>query len=146
MSSQIIGMAGSYFVAGELSHRGYIAFVTTRNIKGIDIVAQNPKNRKTALIEVKSTGKQKYCMLHPKDENPRERNLFYVFVRLSDKRYEIVPSAVVARTIRRDQKDWLSKRGKRGRRHKDTDMRKWHFEDKSKYRDNWRVLRLGKTK
>ncbi|PIW68446.1 MAG: aspartate ammonia-lyase, partial [Candidatus Omnitrophica bacterium CG12_big_fil_rev_8_21_14_0_65_42_8] len=31
------GVAGEYLVAGELSRRGYIASITLRNSKGVDI-------------------------------------------------------------------------------------------------------------
>ena len=37
VSSILIGVAGEYFVAAELSRRGYVASITLRNTKGIDI-------------------------------------------------------------------------------------------------------------
>lgn len=37
-SSQIAGVAGEYFVAAELSRRGFIASITMRNTRGIDIL------------------------------------------------------------------------------------------------------------
>ncbi len=33
----LVGVAGEYLVAGELSLRGYIASITLRNSRGIDI-------------------------------------------------------------------------------------------------------------
>jgi hypothetical protein len=41
VSPILIGVAGEYFVAAELSNLGYIASVTLRNTKGIDIIATN---------------------------------------------------------------------------------------------------------
>ena len=38
-SSQLTGVAGEYFVAAELSRRGFIASITMRNSPGIDILA-----------------------------------------------------------------------------------------------------------
>jgi hypothetical protein len=37
LSKSLIGIAGSYFVAAELTQRGFIATVTSRNTEGIDI-------------------------------------------------------------------------------------------------------------
>lgn len=36
--SILVGVAGEYSVAGELSRKGYVATITLRNSKGIDIV------------------------------------------------------------------------------------------------------------
>ena len=41
VSSILVGVAGEYFAAAELSRRGYIASITLRNTKGIDIIATN---------------------------------------------------------------------------------------------------------
>jgi hypothetical protein len=38
LSKTLVGIAGEYFVAGELSRRGLIAAVTLRNTRGIDIL------------------------------------------------------------------------------------------------------------
>ena len=35
------GVAGEYFVAAELSRRGYVASLTLRNTRGIDVLASN---------------------------------------------------------------------------------------------------------
>jgi hypothetical protein len=35
----LTGVAGEYFVAAELSRRGYIASISQRNTRGIDILA-----------------------------------------------------------------------------------------------------------
>ena len=36
-SSILTGVSGEYFAAAELSRRGYVASITLRNTKGIDI-------------------------------------------------------------------------------------------------------------
>jgi len=48
------GVAGEYLVAGELSRRGYIASITLRNSKGVDILASNENASKTVGIQVKT--------------------------------------------------------------------------------------------
>mgnify|MGYP003393054714 CR=1 FL=1 len=37
----LTGVTGEYFVAAELSRRGYLASITLRNTKGVDILCSN---------------------------------------------------------------------------------------------------------
>jgi len=48
------GIAGEYFVAAELSRRGYVASITLRNTRGIDILASNKDATKSVGILVKT--------------------------------------------------------------------------------------------
>ena len=41
LSAGLTGVSGEYFVAGELSRRGYVASITLRNTRGIDILVSN---------------------------------------------------------------------------------------------------------
>lgn len=50
----ILGIAGEYSVASEISRRGYYAQVTMGNLKRTDILVYNALNSKGATIEVKS--------------------------------------------------------------------------------------------
>jgi hypothetical protein len=50
LESTLVGVAGEYLVAGELSLRGYIASITLRNSRGIDIIASNPDGTKSVSI------------------------------------------------------------------------------------------------
>ena len=54
LSTGLCGIAGEYFVAAELSRRGYIASLTLRNTKGIDILASNTDETKSVGIQVKA--------------------------------------------------------------------------------------------
>ena len=54
-TSLLAGVAGEYFVAAELSRRGYIASITLRNTRGIDIVVTNKDATKTVTIQCKTT-------------------------------------------------------------------------------------------
>jgi hypothetical protein len=54
ISGGLSGVAGEYFVAGELSRRGYIATLTLKNTKEIDILASNTDARKSIGIQVKT--------------------------------------------------------------------------------------------
>ena len=50
----LTGVAGEYFVAAELSRRGYIASITLRNTRGIDILASNADATRQVAIQVKT--------------------------------------------------------------------------------------------
>jgi len=54
ISKILTGVAGEYFVAAELSKRGYIASITLRNTKGVDILCSNSETSKAIGIQVKT--------------------------------------------------------------------------------------------
>lgn len=54
LTSLLSGVAGEYFVAAELSRRGYLASITLRNTKGVDILCSNADATKTVAIQVKT--------------------------------------------------------------------------------------------
>jgi len=140
------GVAGEYFVAAELSRRGYLASITLKNTRGIDILVSNAEATKTIGIQVKTTQiNKKAWMLNYKAENYYADNLFYVFVNLNGigklPEYFIVPSKIVSDYITKSHKDWLNTPGKKGQKHNDSTMRK--FEDKyNRYLNRWELLKL----
>lgn len=142
--SNLVGVAGAYFVAGELSKKGYIALLTTRNTAGIDIIVSNPDTYKSTNIQVKATEKNDNWMLSAKDEKPHE-NLFFVLVdlRKTKPQYYVVPSKLVAKRIAKHHKEWLEEVGKK-RPHKDTPIRHFRLQDSEmeKYRNNWKLMGL----
>ncbi|MDZ4733514.1 MAG: hypothetical protein SGJ16_08000 [Nitrospirota bacterium] len=141
LPSILVGVSGEYFVAAELSRRGYIASITLRNTRGIDILAANADATRSVSIQVKTNRqKKKEWMLSQKAEGYQSKSLFYVFVNLngSNQRpdYHVVPSKDVARFVTRDYQEWSEKKP-RG----DTNIRQ--FKDpESKYRDCWDLLGL----
>ena len=50
-------VTGEYFVAAELSIRGYLATITLRNSRGIDIIATNSDASRSVTIQVKTNKK-----------------------------------------------------------------------------------------
>ena len=69
-------------------------------------------------------------------------NIIYFFVSLNEldiPEYHIVPSKIVADTIKAEHSIWLNTLGKKGQKHKENPIRK--FQDKEdKYKDNWSVF------
>lgn len=144
LESTLVGVAGEYFVAAELSARGFIAAITLRNSRGIDIIATLPDGKRSVSIQVKTSSKQgEKWILNKKDEVPRSGSHFFVFVLLQGDAnrpsFHIVPSLVVAKYIKNSHRRWL--RGKRpdGQPRKDTSMRQYCDTDR-KYLEQWRLL------
>ena len=146
VSSALIGVAGEYFVAAELSRLGYIASITLRNTKGIDIVASNEDGNKTINIQVK-TKRQGVpdWILTNKNESIKDANMFYVFVSLKmnyeKPNYHIVPSIDVAKYVTSRHAKWMKEPGRGGKMHKETNIRIWDDPDKN-YLDRWDLLGL----
>lgn len=146
LNSVLVGVSGEYFVAAELSKRGYLASITLRNTKGVDILCSSSDASKTVNIQVKSNrGSAKSWILNQKSEDGFAKNLYYVFVNLNfnDKHpdFFIVPSTVVSEYCRSTHSNWLNTPGKKGQAHKDNPMRK--FDDPSgEYENRWDLLGL----
>lgn len=147
LTSLLSGVAGEYFVAAELSRRGYLASITLRNTKGVDILCSNADATKTVAIQVKTNRRSnREWVLNQKAESFYADNHFYVFVNLHDNEqqpdYFIAPSEAVATLVRETHATWLAAPGKDGRAHIDTTMRK--FTDLSEeYKDRWDLLGLS---
>lgn len=146
LESQLVGVAGEYLVAGELTLRGYLASITLRNSKGIDIIASNSDASKSISIQVKtnSDGGNSW-ILNKKSESYYSDSHFYVFVAIKEigsrPSFFIVPSKVVADTITEGHSQWLQGQKRDGTERKDTNMRK--FSDKENiHLENWSCLEL----
>ncbi|HHT9105238.1 MAG TPA: hypothetical protein ACFYD7_05125 [Candidatus Wujingus californicus] len=57
-NSQVVGNAGLYFVCYHLSRLGWNAMPTSRNAKGIDIIAYNGDCTRTISLQVKTLSKR----------------------------------------------------------------------------------------
>jgi len=145
-SSQLTGVAGEYFVAAELSRRGFIASITMRNSPGIDILATDIRAKKAVTIQCKtSRSSTKGWILSDKAESFTPKNHFYVFVRLgaaTDRpAYHIVPAKIVATYVSSRHQAWLKGKKPNGGKRKDSAMRKFRDEE-NKYLDKWDLLGL----
>lgn len=146
LSTVLSGVAGEYFVAAELSARGYLASITLRNTKGVDILCSNGDASRTVAIQVKTNSmSSRDWILNEKSENYFAENLFYIFVNLNSGQkspdYFIVPSIIVAKYVKDGYHSWISISGRGGKAHKDTLMRK--FDDKNEqYLNRWDLLGL----
>ena len=146
LESTLVGVAGEYFVAAELSIRGYLASVTLRNSRGIDIIASNSDASRSVSIQVKTSKKgAARWVMGKKAESFCSDNHFYVFVVLHETGirpdYYVVPSIVVANYISGTHKAWLKGKKRDGTFRKDAGFR--FFEDKEgQYKELWGLLGL----
>lgn len=148
-SNVLTGVAGEYFVAAELSKNGYLASITLRNTKGVDILVANENGDRHASIQVKTNNNDSNSwILSEKNEDDDKDHFFYVFVSLNKKNeqplYFVVPSKVVANFIRLNHQEWITSPGKKGQTHNSTTMRKFVLdkETREKYKNKWEILDL----
>lgn len=138
-----IGNAGEYFVAAELERRGLICAVPMSNVRTFDLLVINPVTLEQRAIQVKTTGKaKKEWLLNKKNEMTYGENFFYVFVSLNylnQPEYHIVPSEIVAKRIKRDHEEWLATPGRNGRKHNNTNNRKFN-DGNDEYLNQWSYL------
>lgn len=84
-STALIGAAGTFYVASELSRRGMIVLPTTRNTAAYDLLVVTPDGRRHANIQVKTSFMRVSGFPMPLPEKIRTgRHDFYVFVRWDD--------------------------------------------------------------
>lgn len=54
---QMTGMIGTYLAAAELTQRGLVVSITSRNARGADLLAADQAYKKTWSIQVKTNSK-----------------------------------------------------------------------------------------
>ena len=146
LPSILAGVAGEYYVAAELSRRGIVASISLRNTRGMDILATNEEGSWTVTIQVKANQKKnREWILGEKAEALVSDTHYYVFVNLGEigerPEFHVVPSRVVAQTVKESHQQWLSTPGRGGRSHVDNPMRK--FEDRAgAYLERWDLLKF----
>lgn len=151
ISSVLCGVSGEYFVAAELSRRGYIASITLRNTRGVDILASNADATKSVGIQVKTNqrGVADWILNEKVEEGPSDElaeNLFFVFVTLPPNgdppAYHVISRRELARLVKERHATWLATPGRGGRIHSTkTPIRKFADAD-GKYRGKWSALGL----
>ena len=145
-SKQLTGVAGEYYVAAELSRRGYLAAITLRNSDGTDILVSDLHGTSHISIQVKTTRNKLKWLLSSKVENIKSANLYYVFVSIPSELekkpvYYIINSIPLANKIYNGHKRWLTELGKYGKVRNDSNARQFdpkHFENEDLL--NWEEL------
>lgn len=142
--SQLIGIAGENFVAGELLKNGFIATITGKNTKSVDILCMNPGNFKLSAIQVKTTttikNEKGTWMLDAKDENLVNDSLYYVFISIegNQNRFFVIPSKTLSDEITKKHKKWLQDKN---RKHHDNSIRTVDYNFVQQFENNWFLLK-----
>lgn len=143
--STSIGNCGEYFVAAELERRGFTAAVPLSNTRDFDILAISRLTNKQYAIQVKTTsyGKLQWILTR-KVETIKGDNIFYIFVHLHElgtPEYYIIPSMILADSIRDKFSKWLSNPGKVGAIRKDNNVRTFVITSEFEmYKNAWHLL------
>ncbi|WOR13287.1 hypothetical protein [Vibrio cholerae] len=80
ISGSQAGIAGEYFVAAELSRRGYLCSVTLKNTKGVDILVSNEDSSKLIGVQVKTNNSSRKSWLLSQKMKVRNRAILYMFL------------------------------------------------------------------
>lgn len=149
-TTNITGVAGEYFVAGELSRHGWIATLTLKNTPNIDVIAATLDGLRTVNIQVKTRSignRQGWILSKGIEQLVSGKNFYIVFVDLMglDQRpdYYIIPKNLFARWIALGHQRWLRTPGRGGRRHIDNPIRGFNrrdFQEFEAYHNNWGAL------
>jgi hypothetical protein len=140
LGSTLSGIAGEYFVAAELTRRGYIASLTLRNTDGVDILVANLDATKSVAIQVKTRqGTGKRWVVNKEAEERNSDNFFFVFVNLNNggvPSYHVVQSRIVATRISKHHQEVIDRGGK------DVSMRTFILESATEFLNQWSELGL----
>ncbi len=149
------GNSSQFFVAGELCRRGYAAVVTLGNTPNTDVLCSNRAGTKFVHIQVKTfVPGTKTCSVGLKAEKGFGPAFFWVLAGIPQPNssaafeYFIIPSADMARNVRKFHEHWLATPGKNGQKHKDSAVRAvnvppnsyphlWTIEP---YREKWELI------
>jgi hypothetical protein len=121
----LTGAAGEYYVAAELSRRGWLATVTVKNAPGTDVLAQDLTTKRTLAIQTKTSANGKSFTLGPKDTITVANDAgWFVLVgfRALDERpsFYIVPRAHLAAMLYAGHRRWVDTPGRNGQPHTDS--------------------------
>lgn len=102
------GMHGVFLTAAELTYRGFIVSLTSRNAFGADLLVTDNQCLRTWSVQVKTNQSTaaNYWLLSPHCETLKNDNHIYVFVGLKDNQrpeFLVVPSRVVAANVWKDE-------------------------------------------
>jgi len=144
LESTLVGVAGEYFVAAELTRRGWLASITLRNSRGVDIIASDSEASRAVTIQVKTSIKSgAKWILSKKAESFAGEGHYYIFVLLgglaSRPDFYIVPSKVVAKYVTNHHRRWLAGAKADGSSRKDSAIRNFRDPD-GIHKEKWEAL------
>ncbi len=141
LSKDLIGVAGVHYVISALSLRGIIALPTVRNTAGIDIIVANKDGNKTALIQVKCSGKKvKFWPTPSEDKILSGKKCYYVFMRYIEEKENFEVFLVEGKEVKKQvtkNMEYYRKKGK-----KEFPYFAIAEEDEEYYKQCWKGFRI----
>jgi hypothetical protein len=132
INSAILGAAAEHYVMCQLLRRGKIAALAPAGVPDADIIVSDRLGSTLAAVQVKARrdiGNDGGWHMSLKHEDMRRDLLFYCFVDFGRSiddtpKCWVIPSAVVANTLKATHQAWLETPGRNGRVHVDNKMRR----------------------
>ena len=141
----LIGACGEYYLAAELSRRGWLATVTIKNAPGTDVLAKSVNRLHMISLQTKTSSRGEF-QLSEKDEHPGSGSgEFYALVKLSADlltrpRFFLLPRLHVAKLIGLRHALWMHGPPVRVEKRKDSKMRRINPEAVDSYEERWDQL------
>jgi hypothetical protein len=146
----LIGAAGEYYIAAELSRRGWLATVTIKNAPGTDVLAEDVHTGHVITIQSKTSSGGDFLLGAGCETPTAKTNAWYALVGLRGEserpEFWLIPRNHVAALIYVGHRKWLSEPGRGGRARKDSSMRGIARSQVTAYYEAWESLRLPTTK
>ena len=141
----LTGAAGEYYVAAELSLRGWLATPTIKNAPGTDVLAQYREKGILVAIQTKTASLGNQFMVNASIERPSlANNEWVVLVKLHELHrrpsFFVVPHDHVAAASYAQHMRWLATPGQKGQEHRDTPRRMLIAKQFLDYEDQWDLL------
>lgn len=148
--NSLIGAAGEYLVAAELSRRGWLATVTIKNAPGTDVLAQHHASKRVVAVQTKTTSRGGSWILGIGEESPTLLdNEWIILVSLGwmggAPQYWVMPKNHVAAYLWVGHRRWLKGVKVDGTARKDTRMRNVLATAITGYQSQWDWLDASST-
>ena len=145
MPTSLTGATGEYYVAAELSRRGWLATVTIKNAPGTDVLAQELTTKRTVAIQTKTSTGGKSFTLTDRDEQTFDPDPGWVVLVGLDSptdrpSFFVIPRCHLATMLYALHHWWLDQPGRKGQPHNDTGRRSVQRDSVAGYRDRWDLL------
>lgn len=145
-STQLTGAAGEYYVAAELSRRGWAATVTPKGVPRT-VLGHNLDSGELVAVQVKTASGRSWFRLSERHESSEasEPEWFVLVKILADENsrpdFYLVPTSAIAACVYLSYRVQMARPGRDGRPRKPTDIRMVNPDHVARYRDRWDLLR-----
>jgi hypothetical protein len=142
------GAAGEFYVAAQLSQRGWAASILLGNAPRTDILAQHAETGTTIGVQSKAANGGGDFQVGVKGEIPSKpgQSEWFIFVGLGSPdtrpKFFIVPRNVIAAFAWCSHQAWIKGTSRDGKPHKDNSMRNISQSDLADYEERWDDLLL----